>query len=120
MINPILMAFGTACSMACGQILFKIGSKSLTGNGLMATAVEFVTSPFLLFAIFLYAFTIIAWIYVLRVLPLSVAYPITALSYLIVPIISYFILDEQISLRMIAGSILIVLGVVVSNYSGGQ
>lgn len=117
---PILIAFATACSMACGQVLFKIGSRSLTGNGLMTSVLEFVTNPFLVFAIFLYASTIIAWIYVLRVLPLSVAYPITALSYLFVPAISYFALKEEISLRTVMGSILIVLGVVVSNYSGDQ
>lgn len=118
--NPILMAFATACSMACGQVLFKIGSKSLSGNGIVNSVFEFITNPFLIFAIFLYASTIIAWIYVLRVLPLSVAYPITALSYLIVPLISYFILNEQITIRIVMGSVLIILGVVVSNYSGSQ
>lgn len=112
---PILLALLTACSMACGQILFKLGAKNWSGDSLIQWVLSFITNPFLVVAVFLYAFTIIVWVYALRVLPLSIAYPITALSYVIVPVISYFFLHEKITLHTFLGSLLIIVGVVVTH-----
>lgn len=113
--TPILLALLTACSMACGQILFKLGAKEWSGDSLVQWVWSFITNPFLVIAVFLYAFTIIIWIYVLRILPLSIAYPITALSYVIVPVISYFFLHEKITLHTFVGSLLIIAGVVITH-----
>ena len=113
--TPILLALLTALSMAGGQILFKLGAKSWNGENLSQWIWSFITNPFLVCAVFLYAFTIIIWIYVLRILPLSIAYPITALSYVIVPVIAYFFLHEKITLHTFLGSLLIIVGVVISH-----
>lgn len=113
--TPILLALLTACSMAIGQILFKLGAKNWHGDSLIKWIWSFITNPFLVVAVFLYAFTIIIWIYVLKALPLSIAYPITALSYVIVPVISYFFLYEKITLHTFLGSLLIIVGVVVTH-----
>ena len=112
---PIALALLTACSMACGQILFKLGAKNWGGETLAGWIISFVTNPFLVIAVFLYAFTIIIWIYTLRILPLSIAYPITALSYVIVPIISYFFLQEKVTVYSILGSACIIAGVLITH-----
>lgn len=112
---PVMLAILTAFSLAGGQMLFKLGAANWHGDSLYSWVVSFITNPFLVVAIFLYAFTVIMWIYVLRVLPLSLAYPLTALSYIIVPIASYLILHEKISWQTAAGAVLIILGIVVSN-----
>lgn len=112
---PIFLALLTACSMACGQILFKLGSKNWSGGSILEWAWSFMTNPFLVVAVFLYAFTILIWIYVLRILPLSIAYPITALSYVIVPVISYFFLQEKISVQTFLGSTFIIVGVAITH-----
>jgi drug/metabolite transporter (DMT)-like permease len=101
--------------MASGQLLFKIGAAQWSGTTLSQWIWSFISNPFLVSAIFLYAFTTLIWIYVLRVLPLSLAYPITALSYVIVPILSFLLLKEKISVSNLIGMALIISGIVVSN-----
>ena len=113
--TPIFLALLTACSMACGQILFKLGAKNWGGDSAIQWVWSFMTNPFLDIAVFLYAFTIIIWVYVLRVLPLSIAYPITALSYVIVPVLSYFFLHEKITFHTLLGSLLIIIGVIITH-----
>lgn len=114
--KPLLLALLTAFSMACGQILFKLGAKNWNGNSILQWIWSFITNPFLVTAIFLYATTIIIWIYVLKTLPLSIAYPITALSYVIVPAISYYFLQEKINLYTLTGSLLIIFGVAIMHF----
>ena len=113
--TPIFLALLTACSMACGQILFKLGAKSWAGDTATQWLWSFITNPFLIIAVFLYALTIIVWIYVLRVLPLAIAYPLTALSYIIVPVLSYLILNEKITIQTLLGSLLIITGVIITH-----
>ena len=112
---PILLALLTACSMAGGQILFKLGAAKWNGETFIQWLWSFVTNPFLVFAVILYGITTIVWIYVLRLLPLSIAYPLTALAYVIVPVISYFFLHEKINIHTLLGSFLIIQGVIITH-----
>lgn len=116
----LILAVITAFSMAGGQLLFKLGAAKWSGESLSGWIISFLSNPCLMAAIFLYAATIVAWIYVLRVLPLSIAYPLTALAYIIVPVMSFLFLGEKISIGTFLGSVIIVLGVVVCQYQGGK
>lgn len=115
----VMLALLTAFSMAAGQLLFKLGAARWHGPGLTQWVWSFISNPQLVGAVFLYAITILVWIYVLRVLPLSVAYPLTALSYVIVPVLSLLFLQERISMQTVLGSVLIIAGVVVANVNRG-
>jgi drug/metabolite transporter (DMT)-like permease len=118
---PILLAILTAFSMAGGQLLFKMGAPAWQGQSAIEWAVSFLKNPFLVSAVFLYAVTILIWIYVLRTLPLSLAYPLTALSYVIVPILSFLFLHEKISWQTVLGCGVIIVGIVIThiNIRGG-
>lgn len=59
----------------------------------------------------LYATSFILWLYVLSKVKLSYAYPFIGLSYVIVSVLGFFILDEKISLIAWIGIILVVIGV---------
>jgi drug/metabolite transporter (DMT)-like permease len=113
---PFFLAIATAISMAFGQVLFKSGSATLGGNTPIELVVSFASNLRLMVAIILYAVTILVWIYVLKHLPLSKAYPLTALSYVIVPIVSYFLLREQVGINTLIGSAIIILGVAVTHF----
>jgi len=113
---PIALAILTAFSMAGGQLLFKIGAPALQGNDISSWAISFMKNPFLLTACFLYAVTILIWMYVLRTLPLSLAYPLTALSYVIVPVFSYLFLHERISWQTGLGCLVILVGVAITHF----
>jgi len=117
--TSVLLALLTAFSMAGGQLLFKLGAPRWKGSTAMEWILSFATNPYLMVAVVLYALTILIWIYVLRTLPLSVAYPLTALSYVIVPCLSYLLLHEKISLQTVVGSGIIILGVVITHIQRG-
>ena len=102
----------TPALIALGQILFKLASRSAGGvdaAGLLGLA----RNPYLLAALVLYGFGTIAWIYVLKNVPLNAAYPFMALSFCLVPALAWGLLGEAVSWRSAAGVALIVAGLVV-------
>lgn len=109
-----VLALTTAALMAIGQVLFKLGADKLKTETLSDLAISFF-NPYLIVAIVLYALTILIWIYVLKIMPLSVAYPITALAFIVVPILSSLILGEKLTLQTIIGSVLIIAGIATIN-----
>lgn len=111
----VVLAILTAFSMASGQLLFKLGADKWRGDSVVQLIRSFLSSPYLMGAVFLYALTILVWIYVLKTLPLSIAYPLTALSYILVPVFSLVILGEKISINTMIGSGLIIAGVIVAH-----
>lgn len=102
--------------MAIGQILFKLGADQLKAATLSGLFISILSNYYLAAAILLYATTILLWVYVLKTLPLSAAYPITALAFIIVPILSSVILGEKLTLQAAAGSLLIVSGIAVIHF----
>ena len=60
----------------------------------------------------------VIWIYVLRNFELSLAYPLTSLSYVIMMVTSHFVLGERITLTKLLGTLIIVLGIVVATWGG--
>lgn len=119
MISPIYaLAILTAVLLAVGQLLFKIGAARTNA----ASVPEFLTSalmnPVLIFAVALYGCTILVWIYVLNKLPLSIAYPVTGLAYIIVPVLSYYLLGEKLSPMLLVGSFFILIGITLVARSG--
>jgi drug/metabolite transporter (DMT)-like permease len=53
----------------------------------------------------------VAWMYVLRNMQLSAAFPISAISYVIVMLTSWLVFREAASVSQIGGSLLIIAGV---------
>ena len=105
------LAILTAISLAIGQLLFKIGAGQLNTASVSEFLGSALLNPILIGAVALYGATILVWIYVLSKMPLSIAYPITGLAYIIVPILSYYILDEKMNLMLMAGSFFIFIGI---------
>ena len=119
MINPIYaLAVLTAVLLAVGQLLFKIGSARIDPTSLPGFLESTLLNPVLVFAVGLYGVTILIWIYVLNKLPLSIAYPVTGLAYIIVPILSYYLLGERLSPMLFLGSFLILVGISLVARSG--
>jgi multidrug transporter EmrE-like cation transporter len=57
----------------------------------------------------------IVWIFVLRELELSVAYPMVSLGYIITMALAFLFLNEPLRLTKLLGTALIVVGVIVIN-----
>jgi undecaprenyl phosphate-alpha-L-ara4N flippase subunit ArnE len=106
----VLCLLGVAVLLAVGQMLFKLASSRLiTGQGPIALLSSLVSLP-LLGGLLLYGVTTLLWVYLLRELPLSRAYPFMALAFALVPILSWFFFREGLDLRYGVGLTLMLLG----------
>ncbi len=54
------------------------------------------------------------WVFVLKALPVSRAFPFVGLTFVFVPLLSYLVLGEQLSIGTIVGGLLIVAGVMIT------
>jgi len=107
----------TAVFMSMGQLLFKLGANGLNGTSLTRFLPGVVTSPAIIAACVLYAITTVIWVWVLKHAPLSLAYPFTALSYVITPVMSYFLFNEKLNLQFTMGSLILMLGIIICSLS---
>lgn len=107
-----LLVFATIVALAAGQILFKIGALRLERDG-APTPIPFLNVPIVV-ALLIYVIGTMFWISALRVLPLRVAYPVSALAFVLVPVLGHYFLNEPISVRSFVGAIIIVAGIAVA------
>ncbi len=106
---------------ACmGQIFLKIGIESLN----ILKEDQWMPLKFLFILIknknLLMGFTFavlsaISWLYVLKKVPLNFAYPFMALTFLLIPLLSKFVLNESVPVSRWVGGIIIIIGVVLSS-----
>lgn len=98
-----------------GQLILKIGSAEVrTGGGIWATVLTLINLK-IITAICCFVISMFLWIFVLRKMELSLAYPMVSLGYIFVMMLSFYFLQEQLSLTKFLGTGLIVAGVVVLN-----
>jgi undecaprenyl phosphate-alpha-L-ara4N flippase subunit ArnE len=105
---------GTPFLIAAGQVMFKLTSASAQGldaKGLMALFLN----PVFLAALALYGFGTIVWIFVLKQVPLTLAYSFMGLTFCFVPLLAQFFLGETLTLRYFIGVALIIGGMVAIN-----
>lgn len=103
----------TIALMSIGQILFKVASHKVifSQNNLFLSLIK---NPILIIALAIYALATLAWIYVLKITPLTIAYPFSSLTLIIVPILAYYILNEPLRLSTFVGAGIIIFGIYVS------
>jgi len=110
-----ILVVATVAGLSVGQVLFKLGATQLNAEahgGLLA----WLNVP-IVAAVILYALCTVMWIGALRTLPLRVAYPVAALSYVLVPLLGHLFLHEPLTARTIAGGVIIIVGVIVATSS---
>ena len=110
MLSYYLVALGAVILTAFGQILMKMGSRSVRSiswriylNGYTVTA---------------YALLLLVTVmnlYVFRVLPLKFLLVVLPLVLLLVMLLSFWLLNERMTQRQIFGAVVVLLGVVVFN-----
>lgn len=100
--------------IAIGQLLFKTAASQWRIDGWSWATLRSFLSPTMLVALVLYGLTTILWVLVLRSTPLSIAYPLYALVFVLVPFLAYFALGEPLSWNTLIGGGVIVLGVMIA------
>ena len=109
MIN-FLLCFINTLLMTIGQTLFKLGSTGKNLNNI-GDIIRLFFNPVVIVALCIYACTTGLWLYILSKIPISFAYPIQALAFPIVLIISKILFNENITLSKWFGVIIICIGV---------
>lgn len=106
-----LALIGVILLMVLGQVLFKASAQALqtTGNWLDERfLLRFLPS------LAVYGLATLAWVWVLRYIDLSRAYPFMALAFVFVPLASVWLFNERLSWRYAVGVLLICLGVMIA------
>lgn len=121
--KTLLLALTAPVIGTIGQILLKYVMRSVGPIALAQAASpwliiqQLVFNPLFLLAVALYVLGFIIWLIVLSKVDLSYAYPILALSYGFVPLLSTWVFGEQIPPMRWAGIAIICVGVVVVGLS---
>jgi len=104
-----------ACTLmgAAAQVLLKLGASQLSHASLVATFMSIFTVPTLFVGYCLYGIFAMLMVYALRHGELSILYPVIALTFVWVSILSAMIFHETMTPIKIAGIVVIVGGVAV-------
>ena len=119
-VRAFLMALTSAGLVSIAQLCLKLGMSQLPefGAAMDWRAVAIVPLLWLALGLACYACSMILWILVLARLPLSVAYPLLSISYVMVYLVATSMpaWDEVATARRSAGIVFIVLGVALVSW----
>jgi len=116
-VSPPQLALLLVCvaCLAAGQLLFKLSARTLQAATGPADLLRLLTEPAFLLALVVYGGTTLLWVWILRKVPLTVAYPFVALSFVLVPLAGWALLGERVAWNYWAGIALIVAGIWVTS-----
>lgn len=112
-LHPVVLILVAVSFGAIAQLLLKTGIDSVKGDtvGFTGLIIAAFTNLRVLVGFVLYAFGSVLWIVVLSKAELSYAYPMIALAYVVVTILSKVFLHEEVTLVRWSGLALICCGV---------
>ena len=112
--RSLIIVMCSTLLIAAAQALIKSGTGSLAeGSSLVDTAIGILTTPRLFAGYSLYGIVTVMMVLALRHAELSVIYPVIALSYVWVSILSVTMFHEVMNGFKIAGVVAIISGVAV-------
>lgn len=115
--SQVFSILAAVAAMVIGQVLFKLASTQISLPALTASFVmSLLTNIYMIVGIALYAATTILWVFVLRDVPISRAYPFMALSMVIVPLTGVLFFNEPASWSLLLGGGMIIAGLVVVSW----
>jgi drug/metabolite transporter (DMT)-like permease len=119
--NYTAFGFITIILISIGQVMLKLATKTINiSNKTSYTTIfmNLVKNKYLIIALFIYIVAAILWVYTLSKLDLSFAYFLISLSFPIVIVLSYYFLQENVTVYKIIGIFLIIIANVIILYGG--
>ncbi|HTR86834.1 MAG TPA: SMR family transporter [Reyranella sp.] len=107
MIYYVVLGLSILAGIA-GQMLLKAGADA-------PTLMEQVFRPTTLIGLAFYGSAAFLYIFALRKIPMTVAFPSVSLSYAIVAVLGHYLFNEPFGLKQIGGIVLIMGGVALIN-----
>ena len=119
LLSSVLLILLSISIAVTGQILLKIGIDRMGISGFGSTKALIslfsgvIKSPLVLTGLFLYFISAAIWMVVLSTVDLSFAYPFIGFTYVMVLVLSKFILKEEVNPIRWVGAFIITVGVVI-------
>ena len=119
MLVSLLLVLGSVGTATLGQLLLKTGMTSVgrLGAGALQQPLEnliaIASTPVVWLGLASYAIGAVLWMVVLSRLDLGYAYPLLAISYILIPLLAHFLLGEAIPPLRWVGIAVIFAGVII-------
>ena len=103
--------FSVLCVLA-SELLLKRGATQVAdpNSALSWTGINGLASPLVWWAILLVMVSFASWLYVLKYIPLTIAFPLSRVVDVLVPISCWIFLGEIISVRRWCGIAVVIIG----------
>ena len=108
----LLLLLVSIVGLSVGQVLLRLAAQAERPDSAAWQAVAL--SAWTWTGLLVYALATLAWLAVLRELPLRMAYPFVGLAFVVVPVLAWAVLGEELRWSTLAGAVLIVAGIWVS------
>ena len=92
---------------ATAQLLLKAGTNA------MPLGVRLAIEPHILAGLACYVISVVVWVVALSRVPVSIAYPMLSIGYVVNAIAAYYLLGEQVTPLRFAGIGVIIVGVFI-------
>lgn len=99
-------------------ILTEAGREICFKHGSLQTGRILLLRPTILLGVVFWAVELVAWSWVLSTVPLSIAFPLMALSYAVISVAGVVFFKEKINLRHACGIALVTAGVICIGTTG--
>ena len=112
-LQSFVVVFASVCLSAVAQLSFKFGVNRievLPDASLLVKISQFLLSPFVLLGLSLYGVGTVLWLFALKQIDLSLAYPFVGMSFFMVFFMGVFFLGEPFSVNRLIGTVIIVVG----------
>ncbi len=109
--KTLALILGSVLFSVAGQLLLKSGAQGLSGLDRMSFLLAAARDTHVLAGLFAWIASTACWLFVLREAPLSRAYGLTSLTYVLILVASVFVYGEQVRRLHVLGTLLIVLGI---------
>ncbi len=112
-----LIVFGVLLN-AVAQLFLKAGTNTLgqlnfDRHFILSTIIKTLLEPHILGGLACYVLSVGVWIVALSKVPVSVAYPMLSIGYVVNAIAAWYFFGELISMQKIAGITVIIAGVIL-------
>lgn len=103
---------------AAAQILMKAGTNAVghfefSAGNILPIGWKLATEWHIIAALFCYALSVVVWILALSRVPVSIAFPLLSMAYIVTAVAAWYLLGEALSLTKLVGIGVIILGVVI-------
>jgi multidrug transporter EmrE-like cation transporter len=109
--KALVLILGVVAFSVVGQLFLKSGAQHLAGVGRLEFLLAAARDMHVLSGLVAWTASTLCWLYVLRVAPLSRAYGLSSLTYVLIPLASVYVFGEQVRRLHVVGTVLIVIGI---------